>query len=285
MKKGQNRREFFVSAGLGAAAVAGASGAAVAAEKVRVRGRLGKKKKFKFGLASYSLRKFSLEDALKMSQQVGLEHIALKSFHLPMESSESEIDAVAAKVKAAGIRLYGGGVIKMKSTAEVENAFKYAKRAGMKTIIGVPGYEQLELVNQKIKEYNIQVAIHNHGPGDKLYPTPGSAYEKIKHLDKRFGLCIDIGHTQRVGVDPSEAAQEFADRLLDIHMKDVSKAAPDGKTVEVGRGVIDIVRFMRVLLRTEYSGVVSFEYEKDANDPLAGLAESVGYVKGVLAAV
>jgi sugar phosphate isomerase/epimerase len=238
---------------------------------------------FNLGLASYTLRKFNLDQALAMTRRVGLKYIALKSVHLPLESTPAEIEAAAAKVKEAGIELYGGGVIYMNNEAEVKQAFDYAKAAGMKLIIGAPQPELLPLVNKKVQEYDIKLAIHNHGPGDKTYPTPASAYEKIKNLDKRIGLCDDIGHTQRSGVNPSESAQEFADRLLDVHIKDVSQATAKGGGVEVGRGVIDIPGYLRTLIKVGYKGVVAFEYEKDADDPLPGLAESVGYVKGVLA--
>ncbi len=136
-----------------------------------------------------------------------------------------------------------------------------------------------------MRKYDIRVAIHNHGPGDKVYPTPAVAYEKIKDLDRRIGLCIDIGHTARAGVDPSRAAEQFADRLLDIHMKDVTAATAKGVCIEAGRGVIDIPRFLRTLDRIGYAGMVSFEFEKDPADPLPGLAESVGYVRGVLAVI
>jgi sugar phosphate isomerase/epimerase len=143
----------------------------------------------------------------------------------------------------------------------------------------------LPLVNKKVAEYDIKVAIHNHGPGDKRYPTPESAYEKIKGLDKRIGLCMDIGHTLRIGADPVQSAIRYADRLHDVHIKDETEASPDGRAVEIGRGVIDIPKFLRALIQIKYAGIVSFEYEKDADDPLAGLAESVGYVRGVLATI
>lgn len=238
----------------------------------------------KFGLASYTFRKFKIDETLTMTKRLGLKYICLKSFHLPLESSEEQILEVASKVKAAGIELYGGGVIYMNNEPEVNRAFDYAKLAGMKVIVGVPKPEMLELVNRKVQEYDIKVAIHNHGPTDKLYPTPASAYERIKKLDRRIGLCIDIGHTTRAGVDPSEAAQKFANRLLDVHIKDVTAANAEGKTVEIGRGIIDIPKFIHTLQKIEYSHIASFEYEKDADDPLAGVAESVGYVRGVLAA-
>jgi sugar phosphate isomerase/epimerase len=133
-----------------------------------------------------------------------------------------------------------------------------------------------------VVESGIGLAIHNHGPEDKLFPTPASVYVKIKGLDKRIGLCIDVGHTTRAGIDPGVAAQQFADRLLDVHIKDVTAADKGGTTVEMGRGVIDIPGFIRTLVQLNYSGVLAFEYEKDGNDPLPGLAESVGYLRGVL---
>jgi sugar phosphate isomerase/epimerase len=143
----------------------------------------------------------------------------------------------------------------------------------------------LPYVDQKVKEYDIKVAIHNHGPGDKNYPSPESIIEKIKHLDKRIGLCMDIGHTMRMGEEPAAEAKKYFDRLLDVHMKDVDKPVKDGKTVVVGRGVIDIPAFLKVLAQKQYQGVVSFEYEADGKDPLPGLEQSVGYVRGVLAVI
>ena len=234
------------------------------------------------GMASYTFREFSLDETLAMTQRLGLKKIAFKSFHLPLESSESEIKAAVKKVEARGLALYGCGVVYMKTKEEVDRAFRYAQAGGMEVIIGVPNHELLEYTNKKVQEYNIKLAIHNHGPGDKLYPTPQSAYEKIKDLDPRMGLCLDIGHTQRSGIDPSEAAEKVADRILDIHLKDVTAASAEGGPVEIGRGVIDIPRFLRTIIELDYRGIASFEYEKDPKDPLPGVAESLGYIKGLL---
>jgi len=243
------------------------------------------KSRLKLGLASYTLRKFGLDETLAMTARLNLKYIALKDVHLSLKSTPAECEKAAEQARKAGIELYGGGVIYMRNETEVHQAFDYAKAAGMKVIIGAPEHELLPLVNKKVQEYDIKLAIHNHGPTDKNYPTPASAYDRIKDLDRRIGLCDDIGHTMRAGVDPAVSAERFADRLLDVHMKDVSAATAKVQAVEVGRGVIDIPKFVKTLLKIGYEGVVSFEYEKDADDPFVGLAESVGYVKGVLAAV
>jgi sugar phosphate isomerase/epimerase len=218
-----------------------------------------------------------------MARTVGLEWICFKDFHLRLDATDEEIAQAREDVAKFGLKLYAGGVITMARPEQVEQAFSYASKAGMQLIIGVPHPEVLDLVEEKIRATGVGVAIHNHGPEDRLYPTPYEAYEKIRNRDSRFGLCIDIGHTIRAGVNPSKAARELADRLLDVHIKDVSEANAKGRTVEVGRGIIDIPEFLATLIELNFSGVVAFEHEKDPDHPLAGLAESVGYVRGVLA--
>ncbi|MHC4745062.1 MAG: sugar phosphate isomerase/epimerase family protein [Planctomycetota bacterium] len=279
-----SRRKLIKLAGAGA--VVSLAGKAALAARVRplIPPRTAKRQ-FELGLASYTLRKFNLDDTIAMTKKVGLKNVCFKSFHLPLDSSPEKISQVVKKVKDAGLNLYGGGVINMKNQAEVDNAFKYAKAAGMKVIVGSPALQMLDLIDRKVKQYDIKVAIHNHGPGDKNWPTPDQAYDKIKKYDKRIGFCHDIGHTQRLGIDPIASTVKVADRLHDVHIKDVTGPTAKDHGCEVGRGVIDIPGFLRALLRIKYRGFVSFEYEKDAADPLAGLAESVGYVKGALAAI
>ena len=278
------RRDFFkrgaaVAAGL---AVSPAAGPLAALEKTA---KGGTRAPFELGLASITFQEFNLDAVITMARRVGLARISLKDFHLPLTSTEAEIAAAVRKVREGGLVPYGCGVIYMTTPAEVERGFAYAKAGGMEVIIGAPNHELLPLVEKKVKETGIKLAIHNHGPGDPHYPTPASAYEKIKNMDPRLGLCLDIGHCQRAGVDPSAAAEACASRLLDVHLKDVSAASKEGGFVEVGRGVIDVPNFLRTLVKLNFRGTASFEYEKDEKDPLAGLAESVGYIRGVLASL
>jgi len=237
---------------------------------------------FELGIASYTFRKFSLEDTLDMTRRLAIRNIAFKSFHLPLEATKEEISTAVAKVNKAELNLYGGGVIYMNNESEVHQAFEYAKMAGMKVIIGAPDPGLLSLVEKKVKEYDIKVAIHNHGPGDRNYPTLGNINEKIENLDPRVGMCHDIGHTQRYGEDPVKDTERYFNRILDVHLKDVTASSAEGSTCEMGRGVIDIPAVLSLLVKNHYSGIASFEYEKDENDPLPGLAESVGYVRGIL---
>jgi inosose dehydratase len=278
------RRRFLQWAGAGAATL-------LAADNVLAQDRSQSNKQasapaaepsFRLGVHTYSFIQFPLDQAITMTKRLGLKHISL-SGHFPEKGTPEQAAAVAAKVRAAGLDLYGAGVLGMANQAEVDQVFELAKAAKLRIILARPLPAMLPALNEKVQKHDICVAIHNHGPGDDLYPVPDVAYEKIKGLDRRVGLCLDIGHAVRAGGDPYLAAERFADRILDVHMKDVSAATPQGSEVEVGRGVIDIPKFLWTLERIRYAGIVSFEFAKDGNDPLPGLAESVGYVRGVLA--
>ena len=234
------------------------------------------------GLASYTFREFKRADCIAMAKRLKYKKMCFKSMHLEMNSTDDECRKAADECKAAGIDLYGCGVCYMNSEAEVNNTFRYAKAAGMRVIVGVPKHDLLPLVEQKVKETGLIVAIHNHGPGDLLYPTHTVILEKVEKLDKRIGVCLDIGHTVRMGMDTAAAILECGDRLLDIHLKDQSVAAAQSQTLVCGHGIIDFPAVIKALYKINYQGVVSFEYEADGKDPLPGLAESVGFIRGVI---
>jgi hypothetical protein len=235
------------------------------------------------GLASYTFREFGLDQALTMAARLGLGRIALKDVHLPLDSPEEAIRSAIGKVKGRGLVPYGCGVVYMTSEADVDRAFAYAATGGLEIIVGVPDHGLLRLAERKARETGIRLAIHNHGPGDPLYPTPWAILDRVEGLDPRIGVCLDVGHCQRSGRDPSEAAGACGQRLFDVHLKDVTEATAAGLAIEMGRGVVDIPRFLSTLRSLDYRGTAAFEFEKDGPDPLPGLAESVGYVRGVLA--
>jgi len=238
---------------------------------------------FKLGMASFTLREFDLMEAAQMTKRVGLTHISLKSMHLPLQLEPRDLKISARKVRELGLELYGCGVVYMSSEREVEQAFKYAQAAGMDTVIGVPEKELLPLVEEKVRQSGLRLAIHNHGPGDERYPSPSDVYKAVQDMDERIGLCLDVGHTKRLGEDPVLAVKEFADRLHDVHIKDVNEGSEAGHAVPINRGVIDIPELLRTLIEIDYDGVLGLEYEENPEDPLPEIAESVGFMKGVLA--
>ncbi len=237
------------------------------------------------GIAGYTFARFNVDKALEMIKRLDVHFFSVKDFQLPLNSDEETIKSVLGKFAGAGCQVYAAGVIYMKTQNEVDNAFAYAKRIGVPMIVGVPVYELLDYTEQKVKSSGIKIAIHNHGPEDKLYPAPQNVYDHIKNRDDRMGLCLDIGHAVRAGANLSKVINDYKNRLFDMHIKDVTGAFKEAKAIEIGRGVIDFPSLVKTLNEINYKGVCSIEYEKDMTDPLPGIAESLGFFKGVISSV
>lgn len=278
----ESRRNFIQTAGLAVACTA-LPLSRMAADNTAV--RVKKNIPFDFGMASYSFRSFTLDQTIDMTKRLGMKKLTLKDKHLPMTLTPQDIAAALEKMQAAGVELSSLGVIYMNTEEEVRKAFAYARVAGVKLMNGCPIPELLNVTERFVKETDISIAIHNHGPDNRAYPRPLDAYTLIAKMDKRMGLCVDVGHTQRLNIDPAEEIERCFDRVFDVHIKDVSGSSKEGKTIEIGRGVIDIPNLMRRIIALGYSKTLHYEFEKDDKDPLPGVAESVGYVNGVIAAL
>ena len=276
-----SRRNFLLQTALGMAATTMAPFVASAAGSSSISSSK-KKALLPVGMAGYTFAKFDLDQAIAMMKRVDVKNISVKDIHLPINSSSEKIQEVLGKFSSAGIKVYAVGVIYMKTEKAVDDAFEYAKKVGVPLIIGVPNPELLDYTEQKVKSYNIRLAVHNHGPEDKLYPGPKNAYDLIKNRDERIGLCLDIGHATRAGEEPFQAVLDYRKRIFDLHIKDVTAAVRDGKAIEIGRGIIDFKKLIASLDKINYAGVCSIEFEKDMSDPLPGIAESTGYFRGVI---
>ncbi len=239
----------------------------------------------KLGVASYSLRNFPRAKAIEMVQALGTPYINLKSVHLPFELSPAELAAARQEIEAAGLEIVGGGVISFDrdTDADVEKYFAYAKAAGMPLITAHAAAPTLPRIEGFAKQYDIKVAIHNHGPEDKNFPSPYDALKHVKNMDRRMGLCIDIGHTVRTGTDVVRAIADAGPRLLDMHAKDLRDLTAKGSQCIVGEGAIPIAEIFRQLEAMRFAGYVNLEYEIDADDPLPGMKQSFAYMRGVLA--
>jgi sugar phosphate isomerase/epimerase len=240
----------------------------------------------KLGVASYSLRKFTLDQTLAMAKELGVKYMTFKDVHIPRTDPPETTRALRAKIEAAGITIMGGGTINMPNNPDqIRKDFVYAKHAGMPLIYASPDPAALDFIETMVKEHDVRLVIHNHGPEDKWWPAPKDAYDAVKARDKRLGLCIDIGHTIRTGTDPVQACVDCRDRLYDMHVKDLKVKTDRDSQVEVGRGVLDFPGLFRTLLKIGYTGQVGLEYEIKADNPLPGMQESLAYMRGVLAAI
>ncbi len=239
---------------------------------------------FKVGMAGYTFVRFDLDKTLETMEKADLHYLCIKDFHLPFNSTDQEIADFHAKLKAKGVTGYAVGPIYMKTGEEVDRAFDYAKRVGVKLIVGVPTYELLPYVDKKVKEYDFNYAIHLHGPDIELFPDADDVWDSVKDLDPRIGMCLDIGHDTRNGKDPVADLKKYHTRVFDVHIKDVTGNTKAGYSVEIGRGIIDIPAFVNMLREVNYTGVCSLEHEKNMDNPFMGIAESIGYFRGVISA-
>jgi inosose dehydratase len=239
---------------------------------------------FKIGVAGFSFVRFNLDQTLETMKKADIKYLCIKDFHLPFSSTEKEIADFHSKLESFGVEGYAVGPIYMRSEEEVDNAFAYAKRVGVKLIVGVPNYDLLPYVDNKVKEYDFKYAIHLHGPDIELFPDADDVWANVKDLDPRIGMCLDIGHNTRNGKDPVGDLKKYHSRVFDIHIKDVTGNTKLGYSVEIGRGIIDIPAFVKMLREVKYSGICSLEHEKNMDNPFMGIAESIGYFRGVIAA-
>jgi len=238
----------------------------------------------KLGVASYSFRKFSRQQAIQMTKELGTPYLNVKDFHLKLDSTPEEIDAAKKEFADAGIILVGCGNVSFQKDdeADIRSKFEYAKRAGFPLIVCAPTAETLPKMEKYVKEYNIKIAVHNHGPEDKHFPTPQSVLKAVKDLDPRCGLCMDVGHTSRTGVNIVESMAEAGPRLLDMHIKDLADPMGKNSQVPVGDGKLPIREIFAQLVKLKYNGSVNLEYEIQETDPLPGMKKSFAYMRSIL---
>ena len=278
------RRRFVKTAALASAGAGFAPYAAGAASPSKVEHSAGDIP-FTLGVATYSLRKFDRTEAISIIQALHVEHVSVKSFHMPYEDSPEELASGAQAFAKAGIEIVSGGNngIQQDDDDHVRMFFEYAKAVGIPLLVIAPTAKNMPRIERFVKEYDISVAIHNHGPEDSHFPGPRDGLEVIRDMDPRVGLCIDVGHTARTGVDVVESIAEAGDRLLDMHMKDLRDLSDRASQCIVGEGAMPVADIFRQLVKMNYRGYVNLEYEIHADNPLPGMKQSFAYMRGVLA--
>ena len=239
----------------------------------------------RLGLASYTFRNFSREQMIGFMKQLNVLALNAKDVkdHLPVDPQQES--AALADYAAADIKLHAAGAIYFPKDedADIRSKFEYCKRAGIGVIVaGDPAPETLQRIEKFVKEYDIRIAIHNHGPEDKLWHSPLDVLKVVKDMDPRIGCCMDVGHTVRAGTDLVQAIHEAGPRLLNVHMKDLTNFERKDSQVAVGVGVIPVRKMFEALVATKYQGFVDLEYEIHPDDPMPGVIGSFAYMRGVL---
>jgi sugar phosphate isomerase/epimerase len=283
MKQEMSRRSFVQSGALIAAACAAPLALPAFAEP---RQAALKPSPLQFGIATYTFRNFTRAQMLGFLKDLEVASINCKDAkdHLPMDPAE-EAKALA-DYAAAGIALHAAGTVYFPKDEDddIRTKFEYCKRAGIKVIVaGDPKPEILPRIEKFVKEYDIRFAIHNHGPEDKVWPSPLNVLTAVKGMDSRMGCCIDIGHCVRAGTDVVEAIHQVGPRLFNMHVKDLTSYASRESQVAVGRGIIPFHEIFEALIAIRYPGFIDLEYEIHDTDPMPGVIESMSYMRGMVA--
>ena len=286
MSKPNFSRRSFVQSSAFIAAACAVPGAATLPALAQPKPASGKPSPVRLGMASYTFRNFTRAQVIGFMKQLNLTALNCKDAkdHLPMDQAE-EAKALA-DYSAAGIELHAIGTVYFPKDEDddIRSKFEYAKRAGVKVIVaGDPKPEVLPRIEKFVKEYDIRLAIHNHGPEDKVWPSPLDVLKAVKNLDPRMGCCIDVGHCVRAGTDVVQAIHEVGPRLFNMHMKDLADFTSKESQVAVGEGIMPIREIFETLIATKYPGYVDLEYEIHGDDPMPGVTESFAYMRGVLA--
>jgi sugar phosphate isomerase/epimerase len=243
----------------------------------------------RLGIASYTFRQFDSAQLIGFMKQLKTPLLNLKDAHLPMpiegELTLAYVAAQAAAYRAAGFKLTAAGNVTFATDddADIRPKFEYIKAAGIPIIVCAPTHQNLPRLEKFVKEYDVKLAIHNHGPEDKNFPSPFDVLAAVKDLDPRIGLCIDLGHALRAGADVIAAIHAAGPRLYDLHIKDLANVTSKESQVAVGEGVMPVRAIFQALIDIKYPGNVDLEYEIHGDDPMPGVMESFAYMRGVLA--
>jgi sugar phosphate isomerase/epimerase len=256
---------------------------------------------FKIGVAGYTFCRRTIDDALAIMEKADVHYLCVKDFHLPFSATDADMAAFKAKCAAHGVTPYAIGPVYVKDAAKLREQFEFARRFGVKTIVGVPyeptdekdtwkkrrGSRALLLeVDKLVKEFDIRYAIHNHGPASpEMFPDVEYGWNIIKDLDPRIGFCIDVGWEYGSGKDPAATIREHADRIFDAHIKNFPKGEPNGGSIPLPRGKIDLAKVFKAFADVGYDGVCSLEYEVDFEDNLLAVVESIAYERGLCDAI
>ncbi len=239
----------------------------------------------RLGVATYSLRQFPRPYVIEAMRALNTPYVNLKSFHQPYEDSPEELTAGRRAYEDAGLQIVGGGTITLQrdDDDDIRGYFEYARYSGMPLMVIAPTARTLPRIERFVREYDIKVAVHVHGPTDPHFPGPQDVLPVIADMDPRVGICVDVGHTARTGIDLVEVLDMCGDRALDVHMKDLRDLTSAASQCVVGEGEIPVAAIFRQLDKMGYAGYVNLEYEIDADDPLPGMKQSFAYMRGVLA--
>jgi inosose dehydratase len=267
-------RRTFLGAAAGAASCA-------LLDRTRLAAADGKPGGFLLGIQSYSLRSYGVEEALRHVHEFSLQTIEFTDGHFSHESSPEQIAAMKKLCAAAGVKILAHGVNGFGKDHEANRKyFEFAKQAGIRNLSADPSEDAFDSLDKLVAEYDVRIAIHNHGPGAR-YDKIADVLNAVKGRHKNIGACADLGHYIRSAEDPVKAITLLEGRLFGIHLKDFAEPRGDAAGVILGKGQLDVEGVFKALKKVKFpaDGCLSLEYEENPNDPLADIRECLAIAR------
>jgi len=241
---------------------------------------------FPVGVQSYSLRHFNTEEAIRHLQGMGVHYAEFYGKHLDPKATDERIAEVQGLLKSAGIKLAGHGVHGFSKDHEAnKRLFEFGKKIGVRVITADPTPDSFDSLDKLVAEYDIRIAIHNHGPGHR-YDKLDSVVKAIAGHDKRIGACVDCGHYLRSGEDPVKCVLTLGERVYGVHIKDEKETnTPKSANVVIGKGHLDVVGLFKALRQVKFpaDGALSLEYEANAENPIDDMKACLEVAKEAIA--
>lgn len=238
------------------------------------------------GIQIYSLRGYPVDEALRHAKDLGFKTVEFFSGMYPVNSDAAAIAAMNARLADLGLTISAHGVNGFGGDAQANRkVFEFAKAAGIRTITADPSPESFDSLQSLVKEFDIRIAIHNHGPRHR-YNKAVDVLKAIDGKDERIGACADLGHFIRSGEKPVEVIRLLAGRLYGIHLKDFAEMQDKTRGVILGRGHLDVAAVFAALERAGFpeDGALSLEYEENPQNPLEDIRACVDAANKALAA-
>jgi len=245
---------------------------------------------WKMGVALYSFNRFSFADAIDKADSAGVNYVEGFSFHKlgkefndkSMSSmTEEDIQNMMQMLKSKNIEMQSMYVSGAKNEADWKYYFELAKEMKMQHLVSEPDKESWDMLDSLAGLYNIKIAIHEHAKGKSMYWHPDSVLSALKN-HPNFGVCADLGHWERSGLNPAECLKKLEGNILGVHLKDIDQSDnPEANDVIIGKGVIKFPEVIDELKRQRFKGVIHIECEHKMENNLAEVIEGKKYFEGL----
>lgn len=234
------------------------------------------------GLQTWTCRNMNFDQVVEFAVKHGITHLEMIKAHLDPSAPKEENLRKKAILDQKGLVAYSFGVNQTSMDKEKNRVlFEFAKLMGMKVIIVEPrNLDEWNNLEELVKEYDIKLAIHNHGTGT-VYGDPATVKKVLAARDRRIGVCLDVGWVTAAGFDAAAVFKDYGDRVYDMHFKDkVIETSADGKKTpvdtEIGKGNANYAGLFAAMKKAKWSGVMAIETDHKgfAEDPNRLVAEA-----------